>query len=182
MSGGEISGNTASYSGGGVCVDGGTFTKSGGGTIYGSDAEAALRNTASGDSYGHAVYAGASPVKIRNATVGPDADLDSAVSGAAGGWIESSVFIQINLQPVADSPVLDNTSLFVNQTVQFSAGDGYASYQWYWNGTVIDGATSAAYNLPADSKAPGIYELSVIVTTGSGQRLSARCRVTIKAN
>jgi hypothetical protein len=69
--------------GGGVKVNnGGTFTKTGG-VIYGSDAEAALKNTA-GNGNGHAVYVGNG--KIRNTTAGPDVNLDSAKSGAAGGW------------------------------------------------------------------------------------------------
>jgi hypothetical protein len=55
MSGGEISGNTASYSGGGVCVSNGTFTKIGGGVIYGSDASDPLKNTIGSDIWGHAV-------------------------------------------------------------------------------------------------------------------------------
>jgi hypothetical protein len=79
MSGGEIAGNTASSSyssyGGGVYFSGGTFTKSGQSTIYGSDASAALKNTAKGGN-GHAVYA--SSAKMRNTTAGPDVDLNSA--------------------------------------------------------------------------------------------------------
>jgi hypothetical protein len=93
MSGGTVSGNTASESssyyshhsyGGGVYV-GGTFTKSGGGTIYGSDPEATLRNTAaSGDNYGHAVFVIISYLdKKLNTTAGPGVDLNS-------GWEDIS--------------------------------------------------------------------------------------------
>jgi hypothetical protein len=91
MSGGTISGNTATSNatasyGGGVYVSGnGTFTKSGG-TIYGADAEAALRNIASGYSYGYAVYI--SEDKKRNVIAGPNVNLDSAQSGVAGGWVD----------------------------------------------------------------------------------------------
>jgi uncharacterized repeat protein (TIGR02543 family) len=93
MSGGEIRGNTASASssydsdsyGGGVYVgNSGTFTKSGGGTIYGSDAEAGLKNTA--NSSGHAVYVDSSSAKKRNTTAGPGVDMDSRGSGTAGSW------------------------------------------------------------------------------------------------
>jgi hypothetical protein len=83
MSGGEISGNTASYYGGGVCVNGsftmdggeisgnntiyggggvfvnssGSFGKTLNGTIYGSDeAETSLKNTAGSSTWGPAVY------------------------------------------------------------------------------------------------------------------------------
>jgi hypothetical protein len=77
MSGGVVSGNTAfgaSASGGGVYVDNGTFTKSGGSTIYGSDAGSTLKNTAS---VGHAVYVLSTGPKARNTTAGPGVNLNS---------------------------------------------------------------------------------------------------------
>jgi hypothetical protein len=82
MSDGEISGNTAS-SGGGVYVSDSTFTKSGGGTIYGSDASNTLKNTA-GNGFGHAVYFNYSAK--RDMTAGPSVDMDTNKTGAAGGW------------------------------------------------------------------------------------------------
>jgi hypothetical protein len=86
MSGGEISGNTASAYGGGVQVNG-RFTKQAGGIIYGSDADAGLKNTTvSGDSYGHAVYVSSSIAKIRNTTAGVGGTLDSTKDGSVGGW------------------------------------------------------------------------------------------------
>jgi hypothetical protein len=86
MSGGTISGHTAS-SGGGLYVNyDGTFTKQSGGIIYGSDAASTLKNTASGDSSGHAVYVATSSAKKRNTTAGEGVTLDSTKSGAAGGW------------------------------------------------------------------------------------------------
>jgi hypothetical protein len=85
MSGGTISGNTSSY-GGGVYVDSsGTFTKQSGGTIYGSSASDTLKNTATSDSYGHAVYV-SSGSKKRNSTAGTSVTLDSTKTGSAGGW------------------------------------------------------------------------------------------------
>jgi hypothetical protein len=55
MSGGVISGNTAPI-GGGVLISMSSFSKTGGGVIYGSDADGSLKNTAgSGDTNGHAV-------------------------------------------------------------------------------------------------------------------------------
>ncbi|MDR1219934.1 MAG: InlB B-repeat-containing protein [Treponema sp.] len=90
MNGGVISGNSASGSqGGGVYVTStGTFAKQSGGTIYGSNASDALKNTASSDSYGQAVYVNSSPAKIRNATAGNGVTLDSAKDGTAGGWAD----------------------------------------------------------------------------------------------
>jgi hypothetical protein len=90
MSGGEISGNTVSGSyayGGGVYVSRGTFTKQSGGVIYGSNTSISLQNTASGNSYGHAVYV--SGGLRRSFTVGAGESLDSTKDGAAGGWTES---------------------------------------------------------------------------------------------
>jgi uncharacterized repeat protein (TIGR02543 family) len=89
MDGGTISGNTASGNGGGygggVYVSSGTFTKQSGGIIYGSDADSALKNTASSSS-GHAVYVSGS--QMRNVTVGAGKSLDSTKSGAEGGWTD----------------------------------------------------------------------------------------------
>jgi hypothetical protein len=180
MNGGEISGNTASH-GGGVSVSDGTFVKQSGGVIYGSNAsDSSLRNTAGdGDSYGHAVYVDIWPAKIRNATAGSGVTLDSSLSGAAGGW-ETGASIQVTLQPQPGDPPLVDTSIFVDESAEFSAaGTEYASWQWYWQGRPINGATSATYTLPANSNL-GIYEVVVVVTTDSGAKLSARCRVTIK--
>jgi hypothetical protein len=67
----------------------GTFTKSGG-SIYGSDAAATLKNTAAnGANYGHAVYydhSSSSLCKKRNTTAGIWVPMDSAVPGTPGGW------------------------------------------------------------------------------------------------
>jgi uncharacterized repeat protein (TIGR02543 family) len=96
-------------------------------------------------------------------------------------WIPGAS-VQINLQPVLGDPPLSNESVFVDEAAQFSAaGSGYASWVWYWDGTVIGGAVLSDYTLAANSKPAGIYELSVVVTTNTGEKLSARCRVTIKA-
>ena len=98
-------------------------------------------------------------------------------------WLtHASVSGQISLQSTEDDPPLSNTTLFVNQSTQFSAGSGYSSYTWYWDGEAISDETSSVYTLSANSKTPGIYELSVFVNTSAGKMLSARCRVTIKAN
>jgi hypothetical protein len=108
-------------------------------------------------------------------------------TGSAGNkafyakWMPPVYYIQISLSS-ADDPPLSNASLFVNESAQFDAGSGYVSYVWYWNGEVINGESSSTYTLAANSRTQGIYELSVVVTTGIGERLSARCRVTIKAN
>jgi uncharacterized repeat protein (TIGR02543 family) len=175
MNGGEISGNTASSSsGGGVYVDySGTFTKQSGGTIYGLNADASLRNTATN---GHAVYANG---KVRNNTASVGVTLNSAVSGADGGWETILGYLQIDF----NDPQLSGVSLSVNQSYSFNTGTDYASWTWYWDGELISGATSSSYTLTPDkSRTPGIYELSVVVINNAGEKLSARCRVTVNAH
>ena len=92
MTGGIISGNSASNYGGGVYIEVGTFTKTGG-TIYGySVSDTVNSNTVKDNNsgavrnyQGHAVYAGSSNAfKIRESTAGPGVNMDSRVSGSAG--------------------------------------------------------------------------------------------------
>jgi uncharacterized repeat protein (TIGR02543 family) len=91
MNGGTISGNSASNGGGVVVRDTGTFIKQSGGVIYGSNANGTLKNaTSQGDVYGHAVcvVADSLPGKIRNTTAGAGVTLNSGLNGSAGGWEE----------------------------------------------------------------------------------------------
>jgi len=93
MSGGTISGNTATYSGGGVSGYGLGFTKIGG-TITGYGSDTVNGNVVKDDSgvvqsnRGHAVYVYvySSPEKRRESTAGPTVNLNSAVAGTSGGW------------------------------------------------------------------------------------------------
>jgi uncharacterized repeat protein (TIGR02543 family) len=128
MSNGTISGNSAASYGGGVFVYGnGTFTKQSGGTIYGSDADSTLKNTA--DSGGHAVYVSSS--KTRDSTAGSGVTLRSAVSGAAGGWetglprglslVESLTWIATNAEEGgAYTITLKNNESIAPQTLSYS--------------------------------------------------------------
>jgi uncharacterized repeat protein (TIGR02543 family) len=84
--GGTISGNSSRFGGGAYIANGGTFIKMSGGSIYGSNASDSLKNTASSDSCGHAVYVNTSTTKIRNTTAGSSVTLNSGVNGSAGGW------------------------------------------------------------------------------------------------
>jgi D-alanine-D-alanine ligase-like ATP-grasp enzyme len=86
MSGGEISRNSAALGGGVWAAYITPFTKQSGGIIYGSDANSSLKNTASSDSYGHAVYVDSSPAKKRNSTAGEGVTLDGTKTGSEGGW------------------------------------------------------------------------------------------------
>jgi hypothetical protein len=90
MTGGTIRGNKAkggSGGGGGVyAVGDGTFTKTGG-VIYGSNAEEDLKNfAASGKGHAAAAALSTDVLNERDATAGPEINLDSAKSGAEGGW------------------------------------------------------------------------------------------------
>jgi uncharacterized repeat protein (TIGR02543 family) len=89
--------------------------------------------------------------------------------------------VQISLRPAWEELPISNTNLFVSESAQFSAGGGYQGYTWYWDGAAIAGETSSTYTLGANSSSSGTYELSVVVTTSTGERLSARCRVIITA-
>ncbi|MDR0386889.1 MAG: hypothetical protein LBH57_02510 [Treponema sp.] len=92
----------------------------------------------------------------------------------------SSLPVTIILQAVPGDPSLSDVPLFLDDSISFSV-TGYdgASYQWYWNGKAINGADASAYTVTGSEKGPGIYELLVVVTTAKGEKVSARCRVTI---
>ena len=89
--------------------------------------------------------------------------------------------VQISLRPAWEELPISNTNLFVSESAQFSAGGGYQGYPWYWDGAAIAGETSSTYTLGANTKPSGTYELAVVVTTSTGEKLSARCRVIITA-
>jgi hypothetical protein len=90
MSGGTAGGNSAEFGGGVYAGGSASFTKTGGGTIYG-DTDRTVGNGNVTDNTaltgnGHAVYVDSSPVKKRNSTAGPGVNLDSAYAGSIGGW------------------------------------------------------------------------------------------------
>jgi hypothetical protein len=90
MNGGEITGNRVEYGGGGVYVPGGTFIKQAEAVIYGSNADASLKNTAVSGG-GHAAYVAISPEKTRNTTASAGVTLDSSLSGVTGGWVDAEI-------------------------------------------------------------------------------------------
>jgi hypothetical protein len=79
MSGGTISGNSAAGVGGGVSVhwDYGSFSKTGD-TIDDTNSAYSGKVAYAGDYY--------SDYKKRNTTAGPSVNLNSDISGSAGGW------------------------------------------------------------------------------------------------
>jgi uncharacterized repeat protein (TIGR02543 family) len=96
------------------------------------------------------------------------------------GSEDSDSSLVISLQPEPGAPPLaDERTCSVGDEVAFSAAGDYASWEWRWDGKLINGEETDAYVLTAVTA--GIYELTVVATTGGGAQLSARCRVTIKA-
>jgi uncharacterized repeat protein (TIGR02543 family) len=87
--------------------------------------------------------------------------------------------LQIELQPALWNPPLSNESISEDQAASFSTNYAYSSYAWYWDGEAISGTNTNYLYIDPNSKPPGIYEVSVVVTTDTGETLSARCRVTI---
>jgi hypothetical protein len=99
MSGGQISNNTAAYSGGGV-DNYGTFIKTGG-VVYGDDADQNLKNTVS-SGFGSAVYQSTDKEAWRNVTAGlamnpdsygfwlNDGNIVTFPSGFSGIWVRSN--------------------------------------------------------------------------------------------
>jgi hypothetical protein len=87
MRGGSISGNTAVHGGGvhGNLSTGGSFKKTGG-VIYGSNAAEDQKNQASQSGHAAFIYIADDNQKIRDATAGENATLDSSRNGGAGGW------------------------------------------------------------------------------------------------
>lgn len=86
LNNGVVKGNNASSAGGGVWYHYGSFEKSiSGGIIYGNDVPSDLKNTASDDNHGHAVYYALYGRK-RNTTVYENTVLDSGKNGSEGGW------------------------------------------------------------------------------------------------
>jgi uncharacterized repeat protein (TIGR02543 family) len=92
----------------------------------------------------------------------------------------SPASLTVTLQPAPGDPSLSNVELDKDVSQSFSAAAGHTSWQWYWDGELIEGANTATYILGANLKPPGIYELSVVTTSPGGAKLSSRCRVTIK--
>ncbi|MDR3171443.1 MAG: hypothetical protein LBU17_07430 [Treponema sp.] len=61
----------------------------------------------------------------------------------------------------------------------FQVTGNYPRYQWYLDGSLISGATTASYTLNTASMDFGAYELSVIVGTDAGESLSVNCDIRI---
>jgi hypothetical protein len=62
----------------------------------------------------------------------------------------------------------------------FQVTESYATYQWYLNGIEISGATSPLYTLNTTAMRLGVHELSIIVSTNAGGKLSGYCHISVE--
>jgi fibronectin type 3 domain-containing protein len=106
---------------------------------------------------------------------------ESAQSAAVSAKTQSQAFITVT---VSDQNDVDMTAQSVtlsrgqDGTFQVSSGS-YETYQWYLDGAAIAEAKSSSYTLHTTSMTLGMHELSVLVSTAAGVKLSGNCYVTV---
>jgi fibronectin type 3 domain-containing protein len=117
-------------------------------------------------------------VKAQNAAGSSDFSL--MASGTPRALLDTP--FAITLAPQDDVDIPDQSVIIPRggrRTFQVTGTDTYKSYQWYLDGTVINGATAASYTLNTASIRLGAHELSVIVVNSADEQLSGNCSVTI---
>ena len=79
-----------------------------------------------------------------------------------GGFSMSSIFSNFVTQP--ETPTVTYTSIGNCSNVQglLAAASGYTNYQWFYNGTLINGATSPTYTTTTS----GLYSYSALLPCG----------------
>jgi hypothetical protein len=149
----------------------GTTNNSALATKYGADTSG-LSTTITGLSNGTTYYVW---VKAKN-SVGT-----SGFSPVASGIPRALMgTITITLAPQNDVNLpSQSVSILRGASRTFQVPGNYTRYQWYLNGTAISGAVSGSYVLNTGLMDLGVYELSVIVGTDAGARLSGNCNVSI---
>jgi uncharacterized protein (TIGR02145 family) len=79
---------------------------------------------------------------------------------SAGSWVLTVVCPSFNPGAIAtdgQNTFVGGTPITIN-SVQNATGEGYVSYQWYKNGSAINGATAASYTPPqSDASAAGVH-------------------------
>jgi hypothetical protein len=119
-------------------------------------------------------YNGASATTVTNNFV---LDCDRAIG--LGGDVPSSdpLAPTISTQPV-------NTTVTAGQTATFSVaatGTPAPTYQWYKNGTLINGATNTSYTTPATTPNDNGALFTVVVTSGTSTSTSNSVTLTVNA-
>jgi uncharacterized repeat protein (TIGR02543 family) len=113
-----------------------------------------------------------------------------AVTGIPAGSTGAKTFYarwdppaSIGVMPLkpADDPALKEKTVDEDETFTFTVEGNYTAYQWYWDSKLIDSVTGNTYSRTTGGADVGIHELFVVVTGEGGKKLSARCKVTIKA-
>jgi hypothetical protein len=94
--------------------------------------------------------------------------------------LDTSITITLSPQNDVDLPA-ESASIPRGESRSFEVAGSYATYQWYLDGSAINGATEAAYTLDTAAMRQGVYKLTVIVISdGAGGKLSGTCRVRVE--
>jgi hypothetical protein len=171
MKSGTISGNTADK-GGGVYIGGGMFIKTGG-TIYGSDVAAGLKDTASAGPNGHAVYYVPHPT-YRDGTLWPGDNWDltnpylisdlvglAAIAGNLAGHytLANNITVTGTWAPIGGSTGFTGTLDGNGKTITFAPG---SSLDWVMIGTEFYTGLFAGIN-----GAVGVVAVKDLTITGT---------------
>jgi hypothetical protein len=114
--------------------------------------------------------------KVSTVKGSDESDLSAAVSATT--QIGTSIAIEVSQN---DLDLSDQSAVIPQgQSPAFHVIEGYAEYQWYLNGNAISGATGALYTLNTTSMKLGVYELSIVVNTGAGVKLSGYCHISVE--
>jgi formylglycine-generating enzyme required for sulfatase activity len=116
-------------------------------------------------------------VKAKNAA--GTSGLSLAASGTPLARLETSIIITLAPQTDVDGPG-QSAVIVRGASRDFQVTGSYPSYQWYLDGSAISDATAASYTLNTAAMLLGAYELSVVVITDVGGRLSGRCSISVE--
>jgi fibronectin type 3 domain-containing protein len=97
---------------------------------------------------------------------------------AATRWETTGITVSITLSPTV---AIESQTVIVPKGTDgtFAVSESYTGYQWYLNGSIIQGADAATYTLETASMAAGVYELTIVVRSAADEQLSGACRVKI---
>ena len=104
------------------------------------------------------------------------------VSNGGGSVSSTQAKLSVNLPPTITIQPLDKT-VKVGKSVNFNvAATGAAplSYQWYKNGVVINGATSASYSTPPATTTDNGLLFSAVVSNAYGSATSTSAELTVR--
>ena len=116
-------------------------------------------------------------LKVSTATPKPDAVQVGNFSMALNGVLTFSVGAAVSGPSITAQPT--NVTVFAGGPVSFnvSANGAPLTYQWYFNNSVIGGATASSYSLTAHPVNVGNYQ--VIISNAGGSATSAVATLTV---